>query len=291
MKILFLLVFALFSLTACAKNEKPETKSEQKSENNTLSTNNSSPTEQNKKSVSNDFKKYFDEYGVTGSFIMYDMKNKSYVYYDSARCYERFCPASTFKIPNSLIGLETGVIPDENYIIKWDSVKRREPCDKDLNLTEAVKISCIYYFQVLARNVGAEKMQGFLNKFDYGNKDISDGIDQFWLKGSLKISQAEQIEFLKKFYNGNLPVSKRAMDIVRNIIILDQKPEYTFRGKTGWSISDVNNNGWLVGWVEANDNVYFYATNCESAKDNEKFGESRRAITEKILKELKVLPQ
>lgn len=290
MKKLFLLLLAFISLTACAKDEKPVT------DNNLR--NKQKSTEQNintKQNPSNDFKKYFDEYGVKGSFMMYDMKNKSYVYYDSARCYERFSPASTFKIPNSLIGLETGVITDENFVIKWDGTKRREPCDKDLTLTEAVKISCIYYFQVLARGVGAEKMQNFLNEFDYGNKDISDGVDQFWLKGSLKISQAEQIEFLKKFYNGNLSVSKRAMDIVRNIIILDEKPEYIFRGKTGWNNSGNIDNGWLVGWVEtkssnAGDNVYVYALNVEAPEGNEKFAESRRAITEKILKELKVLP-
>lgn len=289
-KILFLFI-ALISLNACAKNDKTETNNNSKNEQKSTEQSTSS-TKQNS---SNDFKKYFDEYGVKGSFMMYDMKNKSYMYYDSARCYERFSPASTFKIPNSLIGLETGVIPDENFVIKWDGTKRREPCDKDLTLTEAVKISCIYYFQVLARDVGAEKMQNFLNKFDYGNQDISDGIDQFWLKGSLKISQAEQIEFLQKFYNGNLPVSKRAMDIVRNIIILDEKPEYIFRGKTGWNNSGNIDNGWLVGWVEtkgpnSSDNVYVYALNVEAPEGNEKFAESRRAITEKIFKELKVLP-
>jgi beta-lactamase class D len=240
-------------------------------------------------SNSQDFKKYFDEYGVTGSFMMYDMNNNKYTYYDSARCFIRYSPASTFKIPNSIIGLETGVIEDENYVIPWDSISRREACDKDLTLKEAIKLSCIAYYQELARRVGAEKMQELLNSFSYGNMDISDGIDKFWLTGSLKISQAEQVEFLKKFYNGNLPVSKRSMDITRSIIILDETPHYIFRGKTGWAQSDVINLGWLVGWVETSDNVYFYATNVESDLNNEKFAESRRKITENILKEKGIL--
>jgi beta-lactamase class D len=288
MKSLFLLILPLVLISSCSQKQNTQ---EFKSTDNQKNSENQNNTRDNKvNNRSNDFNKYFDEYGVKGSFMMYDLKNNKYTYYDSARCYQRFSPASTFKIPNSLIGLETGVISDENYVIPWDSVKRRELCDKDLNLTDAVKISCIYYFQVLARQVGAEKMRDFLRKFNYGNMNISDGIDQFWLKGSLKISQAEQIEFLKKFYNGSLPVSKRSMDIVRNIIILDEKPEYIFRGKTGWGQSDVNDIGWLVGWVEAKGNVYIYATNVESKPDNKKFAESRRAITEKILKELEILP-
>jgi beta-lactamase class D len=289
MKNFILLVLSFISvsvsLSACAYNNKniQDTKT-------TPDTKNSGDIKTVKDSVNTQgFKKYFDEYGVQGSFMMYDMKNNKYTYYDSARCYVRYSPASTFKIPNSLIGLETGVIRDENYVIPWDSTKRREPCDKDLTLTEAVKISCIYYFQVLARAVGAEKMQDFLNKFDYGNKSISGGIDKFWLDGSITISQAEQIIFLKKFYNGELPVSKRSMDIVRNIIILDEKPGYILRGKTGWNQSDTMDNGWLVGWVETNGNVYIYATNVESPLGNSQFGESRRAITEKILKEMGIL--
>lgn len=89
--------------------------------------------------------------------MLYDMKSNSYIYYDSARCCERFSPASTFKIPNSIIGLETGVIADENFVIQWDSVMRREVCNKDLTLKEAIKQSCIAYYQELARRVGAER--------------------------------------------------------------------------------------------------------------------------------------
>lgn len=236
-----------------------------------------------------DYKKYFDEYSVNGSFMLYDLKNDKYIYYDSARCYERFSPASTFKIPNSIIGLETGVITDENFVIPWDSVNRREVCNKDLTLREAIKLSCVAYYQELARRVGMEKMQEMIDKFNYGNKDLSDGLDKFWLTGSMKISQAEQIQFLKKFYLGELPVSKRSMDITKSIIILDEKPEYIFRGKTGWAQSDSRDLGWLVGWVEKDGNAYIYATNVEAQLDNPKFGESRRAITENILKELKIL--
>ncbi len=236
-----------------------------------------------------DFKKYFDEFDLKGSFIMYDMKEEKYVMYDSIRCNTRFTPASTFKIPNSIIGLETGVIADENFVIKWDSTKSRETCDRDLTLWDAIKYSCVWYYKELARRVGAEKMQEMLNNFNYGNKDISSGVDKFWLEGSLKISQLEQIEFLKKLYRYELPVSKRSIDILKNIIVLDSNSTYTMRGKTGWGFEDNKDIGWLVGWVEKGGNAYFYAINIETEKENPKFGEARRKITESILKELGVL--
>ena len=238
---------------------------------------------------SQDVKKYFDEYDVKGSFMVYDMYSEKYYYYDSARCFTRFTPASTFKIPNSIIGLESGVIADENYIIKWDSTKSRETCDRDLTLKDAIKFSCVWYYRELARRVGAEKMQAMLNSFDYGNKDISSGVDKFWLEGSLKISQAEQIEFLKKLYNYELPVSKRSIDILKNIIVLDSTESYIMRGKTGWGFEDKKDIGWLVGWIEKSDNTYFYAINIETDKDNPRFAESRKAITEKIFRDFGVI--
>ena len=236
-----------------------------------------------------DFKKYFDEYDLKGSFVMFDMNNNKYVIYDSARCSIRVHTLrSTFKIPNSIIGLETGVIADENFLIPWDSTRSRETCDHDLTLKDAIKYSCVWYYKELARRVGAEKMQEMLNSFNYGNKDISNGVDKFWLEGSLKISQLEQIVFLKKLYKYELPVSKRSIDILKNIIVLDSNSSYIMRGKTGWGFENNTNIGWLVGWVETGGNAYFYAINVETDKENPKFGEARRKITESILKDLGV---
>ena len=234
-------------------------------------------------------KKYFDEYNVKGSFVMYDLNKNTYIYYDSARCTVRFTPASTFKIPNSLIGLETGVIADENFVIEWDGVKRREEWNRDMDLKTAMKVSCVPYYQELARRVGAEKMQKMVNELNYGNMDISSGVDKFWLEGSLKISQVEQVEFLKKLYKDELPVSKRSMDIVKGIIVLQDTLGYVFRGKTGYGFQDKKDIGWLVGWVEKEGNAYFYATNIESEIELEGFAAARRRITENILRELKIL--
>lgn len=239
--------------------------------------------------LSQDYKKYFDDYGVKGSFMVYDMNNDNYVYYDSARCYKRFTPASTFKIPNSIIGLETGVIGDEKFVIPWDSIETREVCSRDMDLKDAIKYSCVWYYRELARRVGAEKMQEMLDAFDYGNRDMSSGADKFWLEGSLMISQAEQIKFLKKLCTYDLPVSRRSIDILKNIIVLDSTAGYVMRGKTGWGYQGEMNIGWLVGWVEENGNYYIYAINIESPTETPTFAEARRSIAEKIMKDLGIL--
>jgi beta-lactamase class D len=119
---------------------------------------------------------------------------------DFRRAKERFLPASTFKIFNSLAALESGVIKDQDEIIKWDSIPRGwEKWDMDHNLRSAIKYSAVWFYQELARRIGEEKMRSYINKTGYGNKNIEGGIDLFWLQGELKISAMEQIEFLKKF--------------------------------------------------------------------------------------------
>ena len=170
-----------------------------------------------------DLKKYFDEYGHEGCFVLYDLKNDSYLKYNSSRCAERFIPASTFKIFNSLIGLETGAVKDEFEIFKWDSINRSyDSWNQDLDMVKAFKYSGVWYYQELARRIGEKKMQKYISSNHYGNEDISGGIDLFWLNGGIKISANEQIEMLKKLYHNKLEFSQRSMDIVKRIMIYNQ---------------------------------------------------------------------
>jgi len=236
-----------------------------------------------------DLKKYFNEYGHEGCFVLYDLKNDLYSKYNPERCAERFIPASTFKIFNSLIGLETGAVKDEFEVFKWDSVKRfYDMWNQDLDMKNAFKYSCVWYYQELAGRIGQEKMQHYITLNQYGNKDISGGIDLFWLNGGLKISADEQIEMLKELYFSNLKFSQRSMNIVKQIMIYDQTEEYTIRAKTGWAMRVEDQIGWFVGYIEKGNDVYFFATNLQSKEPEEGFV-SRKEITFKILKELKIL--
>jgi beta-lactamase class D len=233
------------------------------------------------------WQRFFDSTGVKGCFLLYDAKAEQYHAYNPERCTMPFLPASTFKIPNSLIGLETGVIKDADYVIKWDSTRREiESWNRDHTLRSAIAVSCVPYYQELARRVGAKRMKAYLDTLRYGNADTGMVIDHFWLSGRLRITCFEQIEFLRRLHADALPVSKRSMSIVKDIIRLDSTANYVLRGKTGWT--EAQNVGWLVGWVETRDNTYFFACNLEmiGAKPNLA---ARRGITEQILRSLKIM--
>jgi beta-lactamase class D len=154
-----------------------------------------------------DLKQYFGEF--EGGFSVYNIKNGEYSQYNSEHCQKRYSPCSTFKIPNSLIGLETGVAADSDFVIQYDSLlhPRNERMlntvpfkywFQDLSMKAAFKCSCVWYYQELARRIGTERMDAHIKLMNYGNNDISNGIDNFWLCGSLQISINEQIDFLKK---------------------------------------------------------------------------------------------
>lgn len=236
-----------------------------------------------------DLKKYFDEYGHEGCFVLYDLKKDAYSKYNSTRCSERFIPASTFKIFNSLVGLELGVVKDEFEVFKWDSVKRSyDSWNQDLDMVKAFKFSGVWYYQELARRIGEKNMQKHISLNHYGNENISGGIDLFWLDGGIRISADEQIELLKKLYHNELKFSQRSMDIVKRIMIYDQNDKYTIRAKTGWALRVGDQVGWFVGYVVKGDNVYFFALNVESKEPEEGFV-SRKEITFKILKDFGIL--
>jgi len=246
--------------------------------------------------IREDFKKYYEEYKVNGIFALYNQNEDKYTLYNSNEFKTPYIPASTFKICNSMIGLETGVIPDENYVIKWDSVTRNPVWDKDHDLKTAFKNSTVWYYQELARRVGYQKMKMWLDSAHYGNADTTGGIDRFWLTGNLRISAEQQIDFLKRLHDDQLPFSKRTTDIVKSIMIQKDTLGYVLRAKSGWGAQGEEDIGWYVGYVKTKDNVYYFS-NCVKVKSNELnnnepailFDHSRKEITLQILKELSII--
>lgn len=243
-----------------------------------------------KTELRNDFKKYYDQYKVGGSFVLYDQEKDTYIYYNERQSNEMFCPASTFKICNSLIGLETGVISDADFVIKWDGkVWQNTKWNKDHDLESAFKNSTVWYYRELAKRVGGADMKSWLDKARYGNADTTGGIDQFWLKGGLRISPAQQISFLKRFHDNELPFSKRNVAIVKQIMIVKDTLGYVVRAKSGWSDEEKRNVGWYIGYVEKAGKVYYFS-NCiqTSDLDNNDFAKARIEIVTRILNELKI---
>lgn len=240
-----------------------------------------------------DLSKYF--IGYEGSFVLFDKNKNEFTIFNQQKSQKQVPPCSTFKIVNSLIGLETMVVEDENTTFKWDGKKYPiESWNKDHTLKTAISNSVVWFYQKLALKIGEEKMQDYLNKVNYGNKDISGGITKFWLQSSLKISPKEQVDMLRKFYEYQLPFSKRNIDIVKKIILLSEDNGTRLSGKTG-SGSKPNSveyiNGWFVGYVEKDKNVYIFATNIESngSSDKSAGGQEAKEITLKILKDKSLL--
>ena len=227
------------------------------------------------------FKDVFQEFNIEGSIIIYDAsKNKVYEH-NPRRNLTAFLPASTFKILNTLIALETGVIQNDISVLTWDGIKRDfDVWNQDTNLRKAFKNSTVWFYQVLARRIGSERMQKFVNQAGYGNRRIGtvENIDNFWLKGLLRITPRQQIQFLRKVRNDKLPFSKRNLDLLKDIMIVEKTPNYTLRGKTGW----VDKTGWFVGYLEQNNQVYYFATNIDMS--NPKLAPARIKITRRCLK-------
>ena len=218
----------------------------------------------------NNIKKYFDQYHVTGTFGMYDNGQASFKIYNLKRFTDSaYLPASTFKIVNSLIGLQTGVITNEKMIIPWDHVVRANPdWNKDLTMEEAFKVSAVPYYQEVARRIGKDTMQHWLDSIGYaakyGRAIIHNDIDSFWLNNDIKITADEQLGLVKKLYFDQLPFQKRAQDVVKKVMLQEDNSNYKLSYKTGWGFTENGNSiGWIVGWEEENLHPYFFVLQIE----------------------------
>ena len=217
--------------------------------------------------AADDLSAYFK--GRPGTFVLLDLKTGRHLRHDAGRAAQRFPPFSTFKIPNSLIGLETGVIRDADFLIKWDALKY--PADpnfpqwfRDQTLRTAFQRSAVWYYRELAERVGEARMKEFVDKLDYGNGDVSGGLTRFWLNSSLRISADEQVAFLRRLYLGELPVSQRSLDIVKQIMVHEETPAYRLSGKTGGGpLSEGRFLGWFVGYLEAGGATHVFAIQLE----------------------------
>lgn len=205
--------------------------------------------------------------GAEGSFVLLDLDRDQVVRHNPALSARRSPPASTFKIPNALIALDTGVASGSDFSLPFDAV--RNPPEawwprewaRDQTLQTALRYSAVWYFQELARRIGESRMRRYVTAFDYGNADIGDRIDEFWLAGPLGISPDEQVAFLRRLYRDELPVQPRTADLVRQMLVLERGSAHELSGKTG-TLSprgDEPRLGWFVGHVQGQAGRYVFA--------------------------------
>jgi beta-lactamase class D len=211
--------------------------------------------------------KRFRDIGTSGTFVGYKVEDYLIVASDKERSGEGKLPASTFKIPNSLIALETGVVADpDKDVFPWDGVKRSiEAWNKDHTLRSAIAVSAVPVYQEIARRIGEERMQKYVDLFDYGNRDIGGGIDQFWLTGNLRIDPVEQIDFVDRLRRRTLPISKRSQDLVADILPVTRVGDSIIRAKSGLLGAERGQPslGWMVGWAEKGEAHTVFALNMD----------------------------
>lgn len=239
----------------------------------------------------------FKDCNLTGSVTIYDYKKQKWIVSDDTDSRKATQPASTFKVINLLIALETGVIKDENDIVKWPGSTDttlygyRPDIYKDISVKEAFEVSAGWAFIELAKKIDRKKYSHYLKLSGYGNNDLSEQGDDFWNFGRFGISPRNQVEFLMKVYEGKTPFSKRSIEILKKVMITEETSEYVLRSKTGWTRVVGNDIGWWVGYVQRKDNVYFFATRVTKKRStkNPDFGNCRKTVTKAVLKELGAL--
>lgn len=240
-----------------------------------------------------EFQQIIDSANLRGAILVYDLEKDKYYSNDFVWSKEGKLPASTFKIPNSIIGLETGIIENENTIFFWDGEQRAlDTWEQNLILKDAFQFSCVPCYQEVARGIGPERMKEYLSKYNYGSMEVdSANIDIFWLQGGSGINQFQQINFLKRLYKSELPISEKTEKIMKEILLLEENEQYKMSGKTGWSIQNGINNGWFVGYVESGSKIYYFATNVEPGEGfrMDMFPGIRKDVTFAALKTLDII--
>jgi beta-lactamase class D len=247
--------------------------------------------------IRNDFKTYFDSCGVEGTTAIYSIENAKWIVSDTVGWKIETLPASTFKIINLLIALETKTIQDENEIVRWvgsiDTVKYgyRPDIYHDLPVREAFKSSAGWVFVELSKKIGKDTYQKYLTESKYGNNNLSQTDADFWNFGDFAISPKNQVEFLKSLHEEKLPFSKHNMNIVKNVMITEQTANYTIRAKTGWTRENNINTGWWTGYIETKNGTYIFSTRLlqDRRMNRSDFGSCRKEITKKIFKELGII--
>jgi len=243
----------------------------------------------------NSLKKYFDQNQVEGCFALMNNATGKFTVYNLSRYRDSsYLPASTFKIVNSLIGLQTGKIVNDSMVIKWDGVERRVvDWNKDLTMYEAFRVSAVPYYQEVARRIGKDTMQLWLDSLKYGAREakekviIRTAVDSFWLDNSIKITPDQQLGLVKRLYFDQLPFFKSYQETVKRAMLQENNANYRMGYKTGWGFSENGHAiGWITGWIEENNHPYFFVLNIESPDHDYDMWPVRKRMLNDILKQL-----
>jgi beta-lactamase class D len=237
-----------------------------------------------------DWRHHFESAAVKGTIAVHDARRGERFVFDASRAAVRFMPASTFKIPHALIALESGAVRDEFQVFPWDG--RRHAVagwNRDQDLRHSMRHSTVWLYQQFARDIGETREREWLARLDYGNAEIGNDVEQFWLDGSLRISAFEQIAFLERLYRNDLPFAVAHQRLVKDIMIVEAGRNWILRAKTGWGIRVQPEIGWWVGWVEHPEGPVYFALNIDLPRDRVSDMGKRESVARAALKDLGAL--
>ncbi|RGO27941.1 BlaR1 family beta-lactam sensor/signal transducer [Dorea sp. OM02-2LB] len=218
-----------------------------------------------------------------GSFVLYDQATDKWNIYNIDNASTRIPPNSTYKIYDALLGLESGIITPEHSTFTWNG----EPCpfeswESDQDLTSAMHNSVNWYFQAIDSQAGFQSVKTFLQTINYGNQNTGTNLNLYWTDFSLKISPIEQVELLQNFYQNNFHFDRKNIQAVKNALLLSTTSSGSLYGKTGTGrVNGKDVNGWFVGYIESDNNTYYFATNIQAPSNAT--GSQATEITETIL--------
>ncbi len=247
------------------------------------------------KSENTSWTQLLDSLNLQGSILIWDYEQNILYSNNFDRTNEGFLPASTFKIPNSIVALESGVLHSDTGQIIWQGDDRYlDVWEQNLSFRQAYQYSCVPCYQDVALKVGVKQMRYYLEKIQYpGMVFDEEQLDRFWLEGESKISQMQQIEFLKKLYFNEIGLKDSTISIMKRMMLVEDSQANQWYAKTGWAVRQGNNLGWYVGYLITPENrILFFATNVEPMQDfdMERFAGIRNYATQLAFQDLKIIP-
>jgi beta-lactamase class D len=236
-----------------------------------------------------DLKDLFEGQNLYGQILIYDESSNQYTSSDFEVAKTKFSPASTFKIPNTIVGLESGLYA-ENSIFKYDGEKRMlEAWEKDLTFREAFQESCVPCYQEIARKVGVNQMRTILDSMKYPGMDFDNtNLDKFWLAGESAISPLEQVDFLRRLMTKQFPLKDGTLKSLKNIMAVDTTENGIMYAKTGFGDNEGKDLGWYIGYIQKPKNRIYFATLIRPITDYDQgvFLAERKTLTFNVLRTL-----
>lgn len=232
---------------------------------------------------------FFKDAKSEGCFALFDNATGNFTVYNLERYRDStYSPGSSFNLVTALVGLQTGIIPNDSMVVKSDSAHQEVPeWNGDLSMYRAFRVSSVPYFQEIARRIGNDTMQFWVDSLAYGNKLIKGSVDSFYLNNTIKLTPDEQLGLVKRLYFNQLPFYRLNQEIVKRAMLMEDRPEYKLSYVVGdGRKADGTPLSWVTGYIEENNHPYLFVLNMESKDPTANLRTARIPIVKGILDKL-----